>query len=47
MVRLSRFVLGHASYRTTERFYNQARAIDASRKLNEAIARRRRRPRKT
>lgn len=47
MVRLSRFVLGHASYRTTEKFYNQARAIDASRKLNKAIARRRRRrPRK-
>lgn len=39
----TRHVLGHASPRTGQEYYNQARSIEASVSLNAALARRRRR----
>jgi hypothetical protein len=37
----TRVILGHADPRTVERHYNQARAVEASRAYQEALARRR------
>jgi hypothetical protein len=36
-VAINRYVLGHASYRTSEKYYNQAGSLDASTRLNSAI----------
>lgn len=36
-VQLSRHILGHASYRTAQDYYNQARSLEASSNLNAAI----------
>jgi integrase len=44
-VQLARHALGHAHYRTTQDFYNQARSVEASESLNEAMQKRRQRPR--
>jgi site-specific recombinase XerD len=40
-VESTRVILGHADPRTVERHYNQARAVEASRAYQEALARRR------
>jgi integrase len=44
-VRVCRHVLGHGSYRTSEKSYNLARSIEASSRLNTAIEMRRTRRR--
>jgi integrase len=43
-VQLARHGLGHARYRTTQEYYNQAQCIEASDSLNAAVDRLRRRP---
>ena len=35
---MARAVLGHADYRTTERAYNMARALDAARRYQLVLA---------
>jgi integrase len=40
-VLINRHVLGHGSYATSEEYYNQARSLEASTRLNTAIERRR------
>ena len=38
-VRVAAPVLGHVSFKTTEKFYNQARGLDAHRRYSEALSR--------
>jgi hypothetical protein len=42
-VGINRYVLRHTSYRTSEKYYNQAGSLDASTRLNSAIEKQRRR----